>query len=485
MPKIPFSDVTPPSNPNRRSIRDIPIPNSGKRKIPFIIAPEKEPIETIEPEVFNVPISNPSPNINSNFNSNKSPMTESTSDGPYEYYYPKNKKEAFKPQIDPFPKSRRKNFIFGTIIAILIAVFIVGMMTVFSSATIDITPKSEQVNVDTQITGMVGETVGDTVRYEVIKLSESKTVSVPATGEEAAEIKASGKIIIYNDFSIEPQRLIVRTRFETPDGLIFRIPESVVVPGKTVKAGVETPGSIEVQVFADEAGDNYNIKKTDFTIPGFKTDAVRYKNFYARSSTNMVGGFIGKAKKVADADKAAALQSIDTETQTDLAKNLETKIPEGLVLLQGSIVYKSEDLAPKEETSSVQIGKNVTAYALMLNKQDLSNKIVSEYIASSSDWKNIKAVVSDFSSLKIANIPASLENNDNIDLQIKGVVKVFADIDQNIISQKLLGAPKGDVVNLMDEFAGISSITATIRPIWKQSFPKNPSKIYVQIITNQ
>ena len=39
MPRIQFSDVTPPE---RRSIRDVPIPNSGKRKVPVVIKPEKE-----------------------------------------------------------------------------------------------------------------------------------------------------------------------------------------------------------------------------------------------------------------------------------------------------------------------------------------------------------------------------------------------------------------------------------------------------------
>ena len=77
---------------------------------------------------------------------------------------------------------------------------------------------------------------------------------MPTTGEEAVEVKASGKIMVYNNFSSEPQRLIIRTRFETKEGLIYRIPESIVVPGKTVKMGWETPGSKEIGVFADEPG---------------------------------------------------------------------------------------------------------------------------------------------------------------------------------------------------------------------------------------
>jgi hypothetical protein len=265
--------------------------------------------------------------------------------------------------------------------------------------------------------------------------------------------------------------------------LIYRIPESVVVPGKTVKNGVETPGSIEVEVFADEVGEKYNIKKTDFTVPGFKNDADRYKNFYARSSTEIAGGFVGKRKTMLPADKQTALQKIDTEVQTDLKKDLESKVPEGLTLLSGSIIYKSKELPAKEEASSVIVGEEVTAYALMLNKQDLSKEITDEYVSESADWLNIEPTVKDFSLLNVVSLPDNLEANEKIDLQINGKAKILAGINTDTISQRLLGTPKGEVAKLMDEFAGISNIKIAVRPIWKQSFPQDPSKIHVQIVT--
>jgi hypothetical protein len=476
MPRVQFNDVTPP---DKRSIRNIPIPNGGKRKAPTVIRPV-EPAPKAEPAPFSTPPSNTS----SNFNYKIPETPENKITNSYEDYYPN--KKVTKPQSNVFnnsspdnKKSRRKKFIFGGIIVVLIAAFIVSMMTVFASATVSIKPKSQSVDVDMKITG-VSERENNTVRYEVVKLSQSKTVSVPATGEEAVELKASGKIVIYNNFSTDPQRLIVRTRFESSDGLIFRIPESVVVPGKTIKNGVETPGSTEVEIFADEAGEKYNIKKSDFTIPGFKSDANRYKNFYARASTNMTGGFIGKRKTVAAADKQTALQNIDSEVNDELSKNLQSKVPEGLVLLPGSVIFKSKELTPKEETSSVSIGKEITAYAVMLNKQDLSDAITNEYISKSVDWNNIKSIVNDFSSLKVSNLPDNLDANGKITPQITGKADILADIDANVIAQRLLGAPKGDASKLTSEFPGIYNITVAIRPMWKQSFPENPSKIYVQ-----
>jgi len=451
----------------RRSIRDVPIPNSGKRKVPIAIKPKTPPTPKTEPV---------------SFDSKMSEVTENKKSDAYQYYYPKDKKEPIR-NTSGLSKTKKKPLIFGAIVIILIGGFIVVMMTVFASATIVITPKSQNTDVDMKIIG-TNDKQENTVRYEVVKLSQSNTISVPTTGEEAATLKASGKIVIYNNFSTEPQRLITRTRFESPEGLIYRISESVVVPGKTVLNGVGAPGSIEVQVTADEAGEKYNIKKSDFTIPGFKSDVNRYKNFYARSLTDMAGGFVGKIKTVLPANKQTALQNIDTETEANLQKDLNSKVPEGLTLLGGSIVYKSQELPQKEDGSSVIIGKEVTAYAIMLNIQDLSGTITNHYVSSSTDWNNIKSIIKDFSLLKITSKPDDLDTGGKINLQINGKAKILASIDVNIINQKLLGAPKKEAANLMSEFAGISSLTATIRPIWKQSFPDSSSKIHVRTIDN-
>jgi hypothetical protein len=460
MPRIQFSDVTPPE---RRSIRDIPIPRGGRRKTSATVKIEKEEAQKVD-AVYS------SPSEENNF---------SKKDISYSVNYSEREENEEIENPHKHRKSKKKTFIFGSISVIAVVVFIVSMMTVFASATIYITPKSETVSVDTKIP-CVKEVESDSVRYEIIKLAKSKSVSVQAAGEKAVEIKASGKIRIFNNFSTEPQRLIVRTRFESPEGLVYRIPESVIVPGKTVKNGTETPGSIEVEIFADEAGEKYNIKKSDFTIPGFKTDANRYKNFYARATTEMTGGFIGNMKTVTDTDKNTALQSINSEIEAELKKELSSKIPEGLTLLPGAITYESKELAPKEDGSSVSIGKEITAYAMMLNSEDLSKRIVAEYVSNLMSWEDIKPEIKDFSGLEVSDIPKDLENAGKIDLQITGTTKVWAKIDTNAINQRLLGAPKKDAAKLMDEFAGISGITSTIRPIWKQTFPKDSFKIYVR-----
>lgn len=484
MAKVQFSDVIPPEK--KRSIRDVPIP-SGKRKPPIIVSPNKNTENQKEAKTINKILINKEPDtknyISDTENKTKQKTDtdmENSNNNIYQYYYLKDK----EPNHHSIETKSNKKFIFGSLAVLAISGFIFGMMTIFSSATIEITPKSKLVSIGDSIT--LSNSIGtSTVKYEIIKLTKTNTVSVPATGEEAVETKASGKITIYNNFSSEPQKLMIRTRFETPEGLIFRIPESVVVPGKTIKNGTETPGSIEVEVFADEAGEKYNIKKSDFTIPGFKNDPSRYKGFYARSSTNMTGGFIGKMKTVSTEEKQSALITIEESTKLEIEKELKTKIPNELTMLQGSIIHKTKDLPQKEDGSSVLIGKEITAYAVMINKQDLSMALSEKYLDNLPDWQNINGVIKDFSNISISNIPTDIENVSKIDAEITGEVLMWADIDTELIKNKIIGVQKKEVAKLMDEFAGITSIKATIRPTWKRSLPKDISKIDVESIINK
>lgn len=481
MPKIQFSDVVPPE---KRSIRNIPIPQGGKRKTPVIIKPE-----VVQSGSKTDPV-NPNFSRESSISAKISESPSKSNSGPYEYYYPKDNQNngnlgLHESGYGKVPvvskKAKNKHFIFGGAAVVLIVAFVFFAMTIFASANVLIIPKSQDVAVSMDMVGTI-EAREDSVRYEVLKLSKSKAVSLPATEEEMVEIKAHGKIVVYNNFSTEPQRLIARTRFESPEGLIYRIAESIIVPGQTMKEGVISPGSIETEVFADEAGEKYNIKKTDFTIPGFKNDPSRYKNFYARSSTDMEEGFVGKKKVVSEDQKKAAIQNLDEEIRLDLEKELLSKVPEGLVLLPGAFIYDSRNLPQTEESASVVISQEGTSYAIMLNKSDLSKKITDQYIKDYPEWENIKSTVYDFSSLVMDSKSSRIEANDKIEFRISGKAQILADINTDLVSQKLAGMSRREITKLLDEFAGISSITTTIRPIWKQSFPKNPLKINVKMV---
>lgn len=478
MAKIQFSDVTPP---DKRSIRNIPIPAGGKRKVPVVIKSEPKVVKA-EPRV---PIQTTTPSLSSlagDFNQNKA-----KEDKAYEYYYPKSQGTPVSQDLGTNFNKRSgsgKKFIFGGLIFLVIGGFALFMMTVFASATITVDPKDQMLKVELPVVGTL-EIDPSAVRYEVLKVSKSETLSVAPTGEEEVELKAKGRIMVYNNFSTEPQRLIVRTRFETAQGLIYRIPESIVVPGKKLVNGVSEPGQIEVEVFADEAGEKYNIKKVDFTIPGFKNDPDRYKNFYAKSVTEMSGGFVGKQKMVTTEAKNAALANTEAAAKDFLQNDLKAKLGDESVLLSDGIIFETKALPQTEEGGQVVLGSEVTAYAILLNKQDLVARIKNRYLNDYPDWLNIDSTIYDFSGIKVIKKPDRVEAGQKLELELLGEAKLVALVDTKLISERLVGKNKGEAAKLIREIPGIDSLTTTLRPTWKRSFPEDPSKITVELLLQE
>ncbi len=107
--------------------------------------------------------------------------------------------------------------------------------------------------------------------YTIMTLETTGENQVKASGQVNVKEQATGKLEISKS-TPGAERLIKNTRFRTPDGLVFRIKESVVVPGAIKdSSGKMIPGTIQAEVFADEVGDKYNVPagKT-FDVPGFQ-----------------------------------------------------------------------------------------------------------------------------------------------------------------------------------------------------------------------
>ena len=231
-------------------------------------------------------------------------------------FFAKEKKKENESPKDRNPRSHSLIWAFSAVVLLTVG-FVVA--NYFASATVEITPITRSINIDHDFTAVAsgGAKEGNLI-FNYVATSTEKTKEVPATVEKKIQRKASGKVLIFNSYNGEKQRLIKNTRLESPDRKIFRIDESVVVPGAKMAGGkVVEPGSVIAIVYADVAGDKYNVGLSDFTIPGFKGDP-RYAKFTAKSKTDspISGGFSGTVKVPSDASVATAKE----ELKQDLKK---------------------------------------------------------------------------------------------------------------------------------------------------------------------
>jgi hypothetical protein len=230
------------------------------------------------------------------------------------------------------PKKARGSRIF-LVLFILLVILGIGVWFVsrVSGAEVVVTPKQQTISVDGQFTA---QTSGDGLQFQTITIAKDGKLGVVSSGQQMANDKASGVIIIYNT-SKSSQKLIASTRFESSNGHIFRISQPITIPA----ASGPTPGSVEAAITADKAGPEYNVGLADFTIPGFKGDP-KYNQFYGRSKTPIQGGFSGLKNTVADPDLKAARDKIHTELANNLVNEAKKDIPTGYVLPGQCILYR-------------------------------------------------------------------------------------------------------------------------------------------------
>lgn len=359
-------------------------------------------------------------------------------------------------------------------IAVVFTAGVGGLLlsTLFAGATVTVYPREEQVTAPSSLEAMLNAPVGS-LSYEVMTVTRSASTTVEATGTKQVSRSASGTITIYNLFSEEPQRLIANTRFEAPDGKIYRIKESVVVPGMKGAA----PGSVSAVVFADTPGASYNRDVTRFTIPGFKGDP-RYEKFYAESAS-ISGGYAGPEPTVAPQDLARAREALQQGLAQAAQSTLGAQIPAGYVPVPGTIQMTYSDISQSPGTGSTAvIGQSATMSAAIISAEALAHAIAKHTV---SGYSGEPVYVKDVTALVLSAATSTKLSEERITVELKGTPTLVWRYDSEKLIDSLLGKKKWEFETIIEAFApAIIRAEAKLTPFWDSSFPAERDKIKIE-----
>lgn len=416
-------DMTPRSD---RSIRNIPVPANHRRPVPPVEMDEEEEGEPVRP----------------------ARSVRRTRSG------------------------RGKWIIIAVIVVAIASILAIMLSTMFAGATITVFPRQETVAAPASIVARMSAPVGS-LSYQTATISRSATTTVPASGTKQVSRQASGLITIYNTYSSETQRLIANTRFEASDGKIFRIHDSVVVPGMSDGS----PGTASITVYADSPGAEYNRGETRFTIPGFKGDP-RYAKFYAETKS-ISGGFVGTEPAVAAADLSAAQSALQKGLQAAVQSALLSEIQEGFMPLTSTLKITYANIS---QTSGVgnnaQLSQSAQATVFIVREHDLASAIAAAVVQS---YKGEAVALADPSQVIIAVATTTKTTDGSLTLQLSGTPTLVWQYDPAALIAALLGKNKGSFQQIIQSFEpAIMRAEAKIRPFWKTNFPSTPEKIQIE-----
>lgn len=300
------------------------------------------------------------------------------------------------------------------------------------------------------------------IKGREIKVEASASKEFNATGKVSGGAKARGKIIIYNAFNTSPQILVPNTRFESPDGLIFRLDNRVTVPGGTIKNGDLSKSSIEVTVTAEENGEAYNIDKVRFTIPGFK-GTERFDGFYAESVEKFAGGSSGESVVVSEADIQNATKEISEILFTDFKTKIEAQIAShektfsDIIVKQVGSPVASAKVGASQDKFTVEIKGE--ARATVFSKTDYQNVLKNNIAKGLSEDEELFSTPEEaINSIKLNDKEKQVEINLSVSYPTKKKIEA-SDIFNSVKGKKM-----NQVKDILLQTKGVEKVTMKLWP---------------------
>jgi hypothetical protein len=393
---------------------------------------------------------------------------------------------------DQYSDAAHKNFTkwgFWIITVVGIVFFIFSIILFFAGATVTVEVKQSTVAVNKQLSAKPDSTTSaNTLTYQVLTLSKEATsnIAISSTSVSSIDQVASGKITISNTFSTTPVILIKNTRFASDSGLIYRVREAIRVPGYTVKNGVTVAGTLDVTVYADQPGSNYNVSNTHFTVPGFKSDTARYTKIVAQSKTDITGGIAKNEPGISASDKDIATEQLKTGLKDALLKDIQSQKPADSVLFDGAYTIDYSSTVSKDaKTNGAIVKEQAVMQAIVFNKKTFSRSLVSNEIDAAGgdvDIKGLDTLV--FVPLSQGSGLPKLTQQNPLIFKMTGSVTITGKVDTAKLQNALMGKPKADLQTIINAYPTIAKAEAMIRPFWKTVFPTDISKIKVKIEQN-
>ena len=410
---------------------------------------------------------------------------------------PERPMRTSRPSVDPAPRPQQfsgglppkpirpktsRTWLWVGLVAFI--VLIAGAAVFFlRKTTVTVTPRSHVVVFDqnsdfTAYPASSGATSSALLMYSTVSSDLQESEVVPASGSQHVETKAQGNITVYNDYSSSAVKLIANTRFQSPTGLIFRTPNDIVVPGKVGS----TPGKVSVTVFADQAGDQYNLGPTSrFTVPGLQSTPAMYSNIYAQSSASTTGGFIGDQPAADPAAVQNAITDLRSKLQADAQSAANADQNASTIVFPELMQVTYQDLPQTSEAGGgARINEQAHIVIPEFNAQSFSQAIASN-VSADAQGSTLYFVPGEGFSANLAQSASTTLGTDPITFALFGNATLVWQVDTNALTAALAGKSDSAFNTIVSGFPSIQEAKARIEPFWNSTFPQNAADIQVVV----
>ncbi len=367
---------------------------------------------------------------------------------------------------------------------LLILILAGAYFLVDSRAEVNIWPKTRNETFNSQLIIDLSGSSENSIQGEILRTEKTVSQEFNSSETKIIETNAHGMVRVYNNYSVYPQSFVAKTRFMSGSGKVFKSSSKIIVPGKIKEGDKWVPGFVDVEIVAAEAGLDYNIPASTFSIPGLKSTSL-YTLFHAESSSPMEGGSISDAVQVNEKDLEEAEEILSDKVLSENRDYLIENIPEDFLIINDLISSEVVEFLPLaqigQEVESFIAKSKAVSSGIIFKKSDFDDFVKSMLISNIEDNEEfyLPSVETEYSFVK-------RDENENIVLNLIASSVIYEKSDVDKIKRNILGKEAEEAKrDILNNFSGVEKIEIKIAPFWKNKVPLKSEYIEAVLQFNQ
>jgi hypothetical protein len=432
----------------------------------------------------------------------------------------KKQKKSGTENIGAFSFVRPNRKLLALILLISVGLFLVISYIAFPGATIYIKPKFNTINHTVNIVladkrknqNLLSQNEPHVISSEDVLTETKQTKVFDTTSKIFNGVNAKGKIKIINT-STDEWPLKGETRFQTEDGIVFRIKESITVPAAIAdESGNSIPGAFIANVEADPfdiydepIGERGNIGPSKFIIPALSKS--NQKLIWGENEESMAGGVTSFQKVVMEEDIEAAKKQIQDNLILMAKDDLKNYLSEMNKLNHTNLVLLDDRRYLKTELQDLRISEDLAGSTK--DKFEVFAKIKAQGVAYDFDQlfallkKELKTRTHPDMRIREESINPDTISYEVIDEDTAlGQIKITATIQgieefvvepsleaglrfSNKLKEKILGMSLKDAENYINNLPEVDAVRIKTWPFWLSSMPRIPENIDVKLMETE
>lgn len=362
---------------------------------------------------------------------------------------------------------RNLHKIIWPIVGIFIILIAIGVYLLLPKATITVFVPSEDLKKTVQLS------VSDKVTQpnleqsvlpgKLVEVTAEKEDKFTTTGKKNIGEKASGTITIYNNLDSNSHKFEAGTKLSS-SSKTFITKSEVTVSGATVQNLKIVPGTVSVDIEAENPGEEYNVKAGRFSI--FEIPSAEQEAIYGQSNKDLAGGMSREVQVMSTDDYNKAKDGILKELQVTVKNDLDKKIGDSVLLEKALVTPEPEIITSAkvdQEAKDFQMKVILKEQALVYENKSLTEMLTTLLQKQVESNKMVKIATPGDISLNVDKIAY---DKGQMDLTAGVLAKVSAKIEAGDIKSAIVSKKVSVAQEYILSQDGVKSVQIDFKPSW-------------------